>query len=194
MDKVTSKAKLVESGALLIKEKGFNNTGILEVLQTVGIPKGSFYHFFTNKEDFGLHVLRHYIYEHDTSLGVYLLDVTKSPLTRFRNYFEAACQHYERLGFRQGCLVGNLSQELADQNESFRQILEAQLGKWQQVWLDCLQEAQTVGEISVDWDISDLAQFCLNSWEGAVLRMKVSKSVAPLQTFIKLVFEQMLKS
>jgi TetR/AcrR family transcriptional regulator, transcriptional repressor for nem operon len=193
MDKVTSKKRMTQAGLALIKEKGFNNTGILQVLQEVGIPKGSFYHFFSTKEEFGLEVLRTYVQEHDATLGVYLLDESKSPLERFRDYFEASCVYFESVQLRHGCLVGNLSQELADQNEVFRVELAGQLDKWQAVWIDCLTQAQEAGEISTEINSQILAHFCLNNWEGALLRMKVSKSVAPLRTFIIVTFGQLLK-
>ncbi|MDW3689418.1 TetR family transcriptional regulator C-terminal domain-containing protein [Cupriavidus sp. CV2] len=37
-----------------------------------------------------------------------------------------------------------------------------------------------------------LAQFLLNSWEGALLRMRVEKSDGPLRDFVKVIFESVL--
>jgi TetR/AcrR family transcriptional regulator, transcriptional repressor for nem operon len=193
MDKITSKHKLLQAGSALMKEQGFNNTGLQQILQEVGVPKGSFYHFFSSKEEFGLEILRHYVQDHDSTLGGAFFDASLSPLARFRRYFEMSCSYFENLQFRQGCLVGNLSQELADQNETFRVVLVNQLEKWQRVWLDCLSQAQEAGEIAGHWEVETLAHFCLNSWEGALLRMKVSKSVMPLRNFITIVFDHTLK-
>ena len=41
---------LVRAGLEALTEKGFSATGIDEVLKRVGVPKGSFYHYFESKE------------------------------------------------------------------------------------------------------------------------------------------------
>jgi TetR/AcrR family transcriptional repressor of nem operon len=56
-----------------------------------------------------------------------------------------------------------------------------------------LQQAQDVGAIPSDLDVHVIADFCLNSWEGALQQMKVNKSPAPLQTFITIMFDLVLK-
>jgi TetR/AcrR family transcriptional repressor of nem operon len=41
---------LVWCGTELLTERGFQITGIDEVLKRVGVPKGSFYHYFKSKD------------------------------------------------------------------------------------------------------------------------------------------------
>ena len=53
--------KLIETGAAIIHLKGFNNTGIQEILEAADVPKGSFYNYFRNKEDFGLQVVDFFV-------------------------------------------------------------------------------------------------------------------------------------
>jgi TetR/AcrR family transcriptional repressor of nem operon len=194
MSNQTIKTTLLETGLHLLLEKGYNHTGIQEVLQTVGVPKGSFYHYFASKQEFGLAVLDHYVQRHDTTLGRFLVETNVKPLLRLRRYFEACRDHFAALGYREGCLVGMLSEELADQNETFRLQLEAILTKWSECWTQCLREAQQDGELPSHFDPSLLAQFCLNTWEGTLLRMKVSKSSAPIDTFMTLLFGSILKT
>lgn len=43
-------------GTGIIYRKGFNNTGVKEILGASGILKGSFYLYFMNREDLGLQV------------------------------------------------------------------------------------------------------------------------------------------
>jgi len=40
---------LLNAGVAALTEKGFSATGIDEILKSVGVPKGSFYHFFGSK-------------------------------------------------------------------------------------------------------------------------------------------------
>ncbi|MBX9686863.1 MAG: TetR/AcrR family transcriptional regulator, partial [Candidatus Obscuribacterales bacterium] len=53
-----TRAILLEAGMAVMYEKGYSNTGIQEVLSSVGVPKGSFYHYFDSKEDFALKIIR----------------------------------------------------------------------------------------------------------------------------------------
>src|SRR5713101_2065832 len=92
-----------------------------------------------------------------------------------------------------GCLIGNLSQELADQSECFGAQLEAVLTDWRERYARLFREAQAVGELREDLDPQQLAEFYLNSFEGAVLRAKVSKSPAPLRLFMTLMFDGVLR-
>jgi len=48
---------LLNAGVAALTEKGFFSTGINEILKSVHIPKGSFYHFFNSKEAYGLDLL-----------------------------------------------------------------------------------------------------------------------------------------
>ena len=51
---------LVWCGTELLTERGFQITGIDEVLKRVGVPKGSFYHYFKSKDHFGHAVIDNY--------------------------------------------------------------------------------------------------------------------------------------
>lgn len=191
--KETTKAALLKSGRRIIVEKGYNHTGIQEILQDVGVPKGSFYHFFSSKEEFGLAIIDYDADIHARVVEQYFGDTTLSPLNRIKKYFEDKLLEFQSLHYREGCLFGNLSQEMADQNERFRTRLQEVLTQWHDRFAQCLQEAQAAGEISAHWEAQELAEYCLNSWEGALLQMKVTKSDKPLKAFINVTFETVLK-
>ena len=50
-----TKMALIWCGTELLTERGFQITGIEEILSRVGVPKGSFYHYFKSKQDFKRH-------------------------------------------------------------------------------------------------------------------------------------------
>ena len=52
-----TKELLLAKGAEILHRKGFHDSGIQEVLEATGVPKGSFYYYFKSKEDFGLQVI-----------------------------------------------------------------------------------------------------------------------------------------
>ena len=191
--KVTTKAALVDAGTQLILEQGYHHTGIQDVLQAAGVPKGSFYYYFPSKEAFGMAVIAQFAAAYLARLEQYLGDTTASPLTRLRRHHEAMLARFERRGCRGGCLIGNLSQELADQSPRLRAQLDAVLTSWRERYAQLFREAQAVGELRADLDPQALADFYLDSFEGALLRAKVSKSPAPLRLFLTCMFDGVLQ-
>src|SRR5579885_2187760 len=109
--KVSTKTQLLEAGIDIMLEKGYNNTGIQEVLQKVGVPKGSFYYYFDSKEDFGLQIIDLFDQMYSEKARTSLDDKTKSPVERLRTYCEEGRKNLEAQKCRRGCLIGNLSQE-----------------------------------------------------------------------------------
>ncbi|KAM3105793.1 TetR family transcriptional regulator C-terminal domain-containing protein [Phormidesmis sp. 146-33] len=188
-----TKLALIKAGRRIVVEKGYNHTGIQEILQAVGVPKGSFYHFFSSKEEFGLAIIDDDSQMHDRIVEQYLGDISLSPLNRLKRYFAFKLEEFETLQYREGCLFGNLSQEMADQNETFRVRLQEAIDRWRDQFAACIQAAQDAGEVSKKQQAKDLAEFCLNSWEGALLQMKVTKSDAPLKNYMQFMFGVILK-
>ena len=48
---------ILAQGAHLMTRRGYHGTGVLDIVQAAGIPKGSFYHYFASKEDFAVQAL-----------------------------------------------------------------------------------------------------------------------------------------
>src|SRR5271170_7533539 len=121
--KESTKVLLLERGTEIMLEKGYNNTGIMEVLQRTGVPKGSFYHYFECKEDFGLQIINHFAQKYEVKLNETLGNASLTPLARLKAYCQTTINDLESHNCRKGCLIGNLSQEMSDQSEVFRKRL-----------------------------------------------------------------------
>lgn len=187
------KSEIIEIGTELIAMNGYNATGIDGVLRKAGVPKGSFYHYFRSKEDFGLAVIDRFADQYDLKLAAFFEDTSVPPLDRIRNYFEHSLGHMAENQFTKGCLIGNLGQELADQNERFRARLEAIFQSWKTRFTACLTEARERGELTSALDPEVIADFTLAAWEGAILRSKVMKSSDSIRNFIDTLFRTVLR-
>jgi TetR/AcrR family transcriptional repressor of nem operon len=174
---------LVHCGTEILTEQGFSATGIDTVLKRVGVPKGSFYHYFSSKEAFGKALLDNYASYFARKLDRWFLDATLSPLQRIGGFVEDARQGMARHDFRRGCLVGNLGQEITVLPEGYRELIESIFRSWQQRLSDCLRAAQVAGEVAAEADCDELAAFFWIGWEGAVLRARLVRSDAPLMIF-----------
>lgn len=183
-----TKRKLLDAGLAEFHAHGFHATGVDQIAKTANVPKGSFYNHFESKQAFGAEVVDCYFERHLVKLRQFLLDDAVAPLKRLENYFDERIAFFSQNGGRKGCLMGNMSLELADSEEQVRERLADRFGEWSLLFRECLAQAKAAGEIDVKHDTETLAEFVLNSWEGAILRMKVDRSIHPLETARRLIF------
>ncbi|MDH4571540.1 TetR family transcriptional regulator [Salinicola acroporae] len=174
---------LIRCGVEVLTEQGFVSTGIDGVLKRVGVPKGSFYHYFDSKEAFGHAVLSRYADYFARKLDRRLLSSELPPLERLRRFTQDAQEGMARYHYRRGCLVGNLGQEVTLLPAGFDARLEAILQDWQRRVADCLRLAQTQGALAADTDCDTLAAFFWIGWEGAVQRARLQCGPTPLALF-----------
>lgn len=189
-----TKTALLEAGMDIMRDKGYTNTGIQEVLSSVGVPKGSFYHYFESKENFAVEVIHHYSQSYTAKLIYFLRDESLQPLDRLKAYINAGRDNFLAQNCCKGCLIGNLSQEMADQSEELRQVLSQVMGKWRDLFATCIDEGQATGQISKRYSPVELAEAFLSGWEGAIMRAKTTKNIEPLDIFNQVMFDGLLKA
>ncbi len=189
-----TRERIISTGAEIIHRKGFNNTGIKEILDAVGVPKGSFYFYFKNKEDFGLQVVDHFNSQFEGMTREILEDTSRPPLARLQALFRWFMDFFTSTSFTCGCPVGNLSQEMADLSPAFREKLQEAIDKMADIFSGVLREAREAGEIPADLDVRETAYFIIASWHGAIIRMKVMKNMAPLENHYRFIFDHLLKN
>jgi TetR/AcrR family transcriptional repressor of nem operon len=179
----STKQRLIDAGLRMLLEQGYNNLGIQALLDATGIPKGSFYHHFTDKEDFALQVIDAYMSQVHAGLDACLLDKKRPPLARVRRFFELTQQAYREQGYM-GCLLGGLGQELSGVSEAFRRKIESCFSAIAERMAKCLEEARKNGEIPAKCDVQQLANLLVDCWEGAALRSRLRRNPASLTTML----------
>lgn len=185
---------LLDVGKRTFLERGYANSGIETILQAAKVPKGSFYYYFESKEDFGLKVLDRFAESYDEAMNQSFGDGSLSPIERFQRYFEGVADRFDLDQCRKGCLIGNLSQELADHSEAFRVKLEEILQRWVGRYAECLRLAEDLGEIEPILPVRDVAELWLSGWQGALLRAKTSRNSTPLRAFLDVMFRHVLRA
>jgi len=185
--------RILDLGVEIISRKGFHHLGLNELLDSAGIPKGSFYYYFNSKEDFGRKVISHYANNTLNYLQSMLLDKKKNPHERLVFMFKDRAKTYKKSAYKEGCLMGDCSNELAGQIESMQVLLEREFLAWREVFKQCIEEGQQLGEFNNNLSAVELADFVLNSWEGALSRMKATRSVKPFHLFVKYTMKVVLK-
>ena len=189
-----TKTRLLDEGVASLIGQGYHGTGIKEVLDQVKVPKGSFYNYFESKEHFGAEVIRHYsgrfLNQLDSQLGKPKADA----LSALKRCFKQMIRCFDDSDQACGCLVGNLGAELGASSELCREAMAEAMDGIQGRFAKVIKRAQDQGKVRTDISADDLAEFLLNSWEGALIRMKIENSVQPLRKFCTLVLDNFLQA
>jgi TetR/AcrR family transcriptional repressor of nem operon len=186
--------RLLDAGLETLPCCGLNGSGVQEIAETAGVPKGTFYNHFESKEALGVAVLERYWEQRGGSMLRLLEERDIGSRERLFRYFAALATNMANRGYTGGCLIGNLGAELSDHSELVRDGIARVFAGWTEALETCIQEGQNLGEISGDYDAKLLASFLINAWEGAILRSKVVKNSAPLEEFNQIVFGKLLAS
>ena len=184
---------LIDTGLKLMHSNGYNATGLTEILKEADVPKGSFYHHFGSKEDFAAAALERYTTREAQHAASVLIASKISPLKRLKRYFMDLVKLYGQKGAIPGCMMGRFSLEMAAQNPQLRKQISVTFAHWQHTIATVVEQAVAHEDLPAGTDPESVAGFLLNSWEGALLRSQAEASDAPLELFMLIAFDQLLK-
>jgi TetR/AcrR family transcriptional repressor of nem operon len=188
-----TREELIEVGLKQIHSAGYTATGINQILELADVPKGSFYHHFASKDAFAKEILEHYNVAEQERWESFLGDTKVSPLKRLRRYFKEMIAIYGRRGRSAGCLLGNMTLEIAENNPELRGVLRKSFDCWQDAIAKTIREAIEQRELPKTANADELAALLVNNWEGAQVRSKAEQSDKPLELFLDVVFNVLLK-
>ena len=179
-----NKQHITRKGLKALYLKGYNATGVQEIVNAAGIPKGSFYNYFSSKEDFAVEAMRLFTERELELMQRFLTDSSMPPLERIQALYRYKIEYLSTKGaFSSGCFLCNITLEMADVSESIAHEATRCFADEYAPLRACLQEAQGEGAIAPDVDLERLTHLIRNSWLGALVIMKANKSEAPLREF-----------
>ena len=190
---LTTREHLIQVGLKQLRATGYTATGVKEVLDLAQVPKGSFYHYFPSKEAFVGELFERYAQGEGERAQRLLGDAAIPPLKRLRAYFEELISVYGQPGEAAGCLIGAMSLEIADHIPKLQAQLQSMYVGWQGGIADVLRQAMKRGDLPKSSKPDALAEFILNSYEGALVRMKAEQNSSPLKNFLYYTFHVLLK-
>lgn len=180
------RARILAAGTEVMLRKGYNGTGVQEITQGAGVPKGSFYHYFESKEDFAIQALHYYYTPRLERFANALAASDVSPRERIlRCYRDLVGYFANQEQPTHQCFIGSLCHEKADESQPIGYAASAILKRSSDLLADCLEQAKAAGELPAQSDSQALAGFIGAAWEGALLRMKIDRQIGPLLVFIE---------
>ncbi len=184
---------ILNAGLKVMFRSGFIGASVRDICTAAGAPQGSFTNHFRSKEAFAQEVLDRYFADLKIVVSKALNDKSLTPRQRLKRYLEIITGRLEGAKWNRGCLIGDLSLEASLQSKHLRNRLDEIFREWRTPFAECIAEAQAAGDINGKFSPTDLAEFLLASWEGAILRMKVEGGPAALDRFKNIIFETVFK-
>jgi len=181
--------QILRAGLPVLFRSGYHAASVRDICSAAGAPQGSFTNHFRSKEAFAVEVLDRYFDYLKGLLATTLTDETLTLRQRLKRYLDIITDKLERDRWMIGCLIGDFSLQVSSHSKLLRKRLDSIFREWRTLFARCIAAAQSAGEVDSRFDATELAEFLLASWEGAILRMKVERSPAALERFKTIVFE-----
>lgn len=194
MDKKSiKKLEIIKKSIHIMFENGYNGTGVKDLTDAAGIPKGSLYNYFANKEDYAKEALYYYYNEMSKKQFDYLVDENLNPLDRIKKFYSSMIEDFKDVSnCKLGCFVGNLTQEMGGVSEILREATNDIHSDIVKKIKKCLEDAVENGDIPKGKKMDILAEFIVSSWQGSLLRIKATNKIEILDDFYIILTEVLL--
>ncbi|WP_447734469.1 TetR/AcrR family transcriptional regulator [Pseudomonas shirazensis] len=169
---------IIDVARSLMTQKGYTAVGLTELLATAGVPKGSFYHYFRSKEEFGQALLEEYFSEYLGRVDS-LMHAQGTAAERLLGYLRYWAQTQALEHADQKCLVVKLGAEVCDLSEDMRSVLVTGTAQIIQRITSMVEQGQADGSISAASPPTVMAEGIYQLWLGASLLVKVTHSEQP---------------
>lgn len=181
--------QLLESAVGTFRRRGVLGASVSELAADAGVPKGSVYNHFEDKEALACEVLRRYV----AGQGRSALYGSGSAVERLRAHLAHQIALTQASGVAYGCLLGNFAGELSgDAYPRLREEVGTAFGEWTAAIAGVIAEGQSSGQIHNPRSAHDLAAWLIASLEGATAYAKVTNDFSALETFLSVAFDTVI--
>ena len=178
------KQKLLDVGFDLISEQGFAGIGVMKIITAADATKGSFYHHFKSKEDFGCILLDDYFENQLTTLDHFLTTTSLEPKERICAYFQHWSVAKITNDFHIKCLVVKLSGEISGTSNQMQEVLKLGSEKMIMRMSSFFDQGISQGDFSI-FNSYETSRAIYSLWLGSTLLCALQKDRTILDNAIK---------
>ena len=176
------RGSILETGQRIIAGKGFSAVGLNEILAGAGVPKGSFYHYFSSKDAFGEAMLAAYFEDYLADLDEILRRPGLTMAQRLLVYLQQWQETQSFVDCQGKCLAVKLGAEVADLSEAMRSALKHGTSGIISRLRAAIEIGVAEGSLSVDGDPGYVAQNLYQLWLGASVMVKIVRTTQTFET------------
>ena len=174
----STREALIAAGIVQLSANGYHGTGIKQILDEVKVPKGSFYNFFASKDAFVAELIKAYSLDLIQQIRRFFEQegAHMNSLERLKAITQYSLYKYENLAFKHSCLIATLSADIDESNTLCQTALNQSVQDCLLEFSKLFETAQQEKSLRDDIEALALAKLYWTSWQGVLLRMRVSKN------------------
>ena len=166
-----SKAEITRHNILqnafeLIYRNGYQATSIDNILASINVTKGAFFHHFKSKDDMGLAVIREIMHPGMKEMLVKPLEDHPDPPTAIYDMMKSLLINNPFFNIKYGCPAVNMIDEMAPLNKLFNNALSSIMIEWQEAIRKCIENGKTHHKIRKDVSHQQVAYFIAAGYGG----------------------------
>ena len=180
------RAHILATGQRIMAGKGFSAVGLKEILDESEVPKGSFYYYFTSKEDFGVAMLESYFKDYLDDLDLTLAQPNLNHAQRLMCYWQQWRDTQSFYDCQGKCLAVKLGAEVADLSDKMRSALMHGTAGIISRLADALEAGAAEGSLTLDDEPEKVAENLYQLWVGASVMVKIVRATTPFDAALKM--------
>lgn len=177
--------EIIHESMKLFSLKGYINTGINEIIESVGSSKGGFYNHFCSKEELFLEVLKEAqkMWRNRVLFGLNEID---SPIEKVITILDNYRSRYlkDQENFPGGCIFITFSVELDDQAPQLMQEVSKGFEGLKKMVKRYLEESKALGELNPNVNVNRTTEMIFSGMIGSSVLFGVEKSTITLDRSI----------
>ncbi|MFK5915115.1 MAG: TetR/AcrR family transcriptional regulator [Woeseiaceae bacterium] len=185
--------RIIASAQALIHASSYSDIGVAAICEKAKVQKGSFYHFFSSKQELTLAVIEKNVADLKENIIEQAFSSTLAPVERLKLFFDLSVERqiniHQQTGKVYGCPIGNLATEMATQDEGLRSKLDQSFKGLISLFSETLQEAMNNNDLSGINDIDRTAKAMLAYFEGVLLLAKTQNDPTVLKQLMPAVLK-----
>lgn len=172
----TSKGKktrrnIVAKAAVLFNQRGFEGCSMQDIVDAVGLEKGSIYGHFSSKEELAIEAFN-FSWADTVQKRLGNLDTVDNAVDKLKLHIK---NYVDTPSFSGGCPWLNLAVDADDGNHALRGKARSALRDWQSALVNMVVEGQRLGEIRPEVQPQGVATLLISTLEGSTAISRIDK-------------------
>lgn len=164
--------KLLDAAQELMLAKGYTATSVDDICTAAGVTKGSFFHYFTDKEHLGRSVAERFYASRLQIFASAPFLRESDPRDRVLGFIDFFIQVAQTPQSIKGCLLGNFTQELSQTHPKIRAVcadcFDDQIERFKQE----LDAAKAMYAPKARWSSQSVAEHLIAVVQGGIIMAK----------------------
>lgn len=153
-------------GLELFYRQGYYSTSVDDILKSLSLSKGAFYHHFQSKEDFFISIIQNLIVQKVYSMLIEPVEAHDNPLRVIEQSLDNALETAEHNDMDFGFMLSNFMTEFNRRNPEISKYLKDIYKMWEVNLVSTLQRGKTDGFVARHVDSESVANYLIASYIG----------------------------